>query len=319
MRISIIKVIGTVSLLAALVTPAVAAGNDELWEITTKMEMAGMPMAMPAQTNKFCKPPGQVQNDPLPSDKNNDCQMVDMQRSGTTSRFKMRCTGKQPMTGEGEVTYTGSDAYTGKMHIAGKMEGQDVDMTQTFSGKKVGTCTYEDLGKKAVAQQQAMTAEMCTKAIEEVSPLAFDSKTFGTTCDSFKPKFCSRVKDLEKSMHTTAGYTETRKQYPAIGDAMTLCAINQTALLPELCQTALKGQEWNFLAASCPAETKIAAQEHCAGRDYTSAMSGPYAPLCRAYAQQMTPAERATEAGKKSVQDTVTEGVKGSLKKLLPF
>lgn len=308
-----------VSLLTALAAPVLAAGTDELWEITTKMEMAGMPMAMPAQTNKFCKPQGQVQNDPLPSDRNNDCQMVDMQRSGATSRFKMRCTGKQLMTGDGEVTYTGSDSYSGKMHIAGKMEGQDVDMTQTFSGKKVGTCTYEDLGKKAVAQSQAMTAEMCNKAIEEVSPLAFDGKTFGNTCDSFKPKFCTRVKDLEKTLHTTTGYAETRKKYPAIGDAMTLCGINQTALLPELCQTALKGQEWEFLAANCPAETKIAAQEHCAGRDYTSVMSGPYAPLCRAYAQQMTPTERAAAAGKQSIQNTVTEGVKGSLKKLLPF
>lgn len=306
------------------VDSARAAGTDELWEITTRMEMAGMPMAMPGQTNTFCKPKGQVQSDPLPSDKNNDCQMVDMQQSGNTSRFKMRCSGKQPMTGEGEVTYTGSDRYTGKMHIVGKMEGassadESVDMTQTFSGKKVGTCTYEDLGKKALAQSQAITADMCNKAIDEVSPYLFDSKMSGNTCDSFKPKFCARVNDLEKTMHTTTGYTETRKKYAGLGEAMALCGISQTALLPELCQKALKGGEWEFLTANCPAETRIAAKEHCAGRDYTSVMSGPYAPLCRAYAQQMTPAERAAAAGKQSVQDTVTEGVKGSLKKLLPF
>lgn len=301
-------------------TPVVvAAGTDELWEISTKMEMAGMPMQMPAQTNQFCKPKGQAQNDPLPTDKNNDCKMTDMQRSGSTSRFKMTCTGKQPMTGEGEVTYTGDNSYSGKMHIVGNMEGQAVDMTQTFSGKKMGSCTYEDLGKKAVAQQQAMTADMCNKSIAEVSPLAFDGKTFGNTCDSFKPKFCAHVADIEKTMHTPDSYTATQKKYPALKQSFTLCAINDAALLPELCQKASKSEKWDFLAANCPAETKIAAQEHCAGRDYTSAMSGPYAPLCRAYAQQMTPTESATEAAKQGTQETIKEGVKSSLKKFLPF
>lgn len=296
-----------------------AAGTDELWEITTKMEMPGMPMAMPAQTNKFCKPQGQVQNDPLPSDKNNDCKMTDMQRSGSTSRFKMVCTGKQPMIGEGEVTYSGADSYSGKMHIAGKMEGESVDMTQTFSGKKVGNCTYEDLGKKAEAQVAKITADTCTKSIEEVSPYAFDPKYSGDTCTSYKPKFCTRVKDVEKSMHTTAGYTAARKKYSALGEAFTLCGVDQTALLPELCQKASKGQEWEFLVANCPAETKLAAQEHCAGRDYTSAMTGPYAPLCRSYAQQMTPARRAAETAAPSTQGTIKDDVKDSLKKLLPF
>jgi hypothetical protein len=31
-------------------------GQDELWEVTTKMEMAGMPMAMPPQTQQICQP-----------------------------------------------------------------------------------------------------------------------------------------------------------------------------------------------------------------------------------------------------------------------
>lgn len=313
------------TLIAALVLTSLpiaaahAAGTDELWEITTKMEMPGMPMAMPAQTNKVCKPKGEVQNDPLPTDKNNECKMTDMQRSGSTTRFKMRCSGQQPMTGEGEVTYSGTDSYTGKMRIAGKMEGQDVDMTQTFSGRKVGTCTYEDLGKKAAAQHQAMTAEACEQSIAEVSPLAFDGKSMGNLCDSYKPKFCAHVKDIEKSMHTPAGYNAARKKYSQIDQALALCGVDQTALMPELCQKASKTQEWEFLVAHCPAETKLAAQEHCAGRDYTSVMSGPHAPLCRAYAQQLTPAERTADAGKQGLQEAVKEGVKGSLKKLLPF
>jgi hypothetical protein len=304
----------------ALVAPMThAAGTDELWEITTKMEMPGIPMAMPAQTNKFCKPQGQAQNDPLPSDKNNDCKMTDMQRSGSTSRFKMVCTGKQPMTGEGEVTYTGADSYSGKMHIAGKMEGESIDMTQTFSGKKVGNCTYEDLGKKAVAQAQAATADMCNKSIEQLSPYAFDPKMAGDSCAKFKPQFCARARDIEKTQHTPAGYTAARKNYQLLDQALELCGISRAGLMPELCQKASKGQEWDFLVANCPAEAKVAAQEHCAGRDYTSAMSGPYAPLCRSYAQQITPAQRAAEGGAQSTPGVIKDGVKDSLKKLLPF
>ena len=34
--------------------PATAQGKDEQWEITSKMEMPGMPMAMPAQVNRIC-------------------------------------------------------------------------------------------------------------------------------------------------------------------------------------------------------------------------------------------------------------------------
>ena len=309
---------GIASLLALLATAAMAAGTDELWEITTRMEMPGMPMAMPGQTQQVCKPKGQGQNDPLAPNKNDNCKMVDMQHRGNTSTFKMECSGKNPMKGEGEMTHLG-DSYNGKMHMTGKMEGEDVDMTQTFSGKKIGTCTYEDLGKKASAQSQAMTADLCNQSIEELSPYPFDGKTMGNTCDSFKPKFCARVKDVEKTMHTPAGYEAARSKYSTIDQSFAVCGIDANTLLAELCPQAAKTEDWTFLAAHCPAETKIAAQEHCAGRDYTAAMSGPYAPLCRAYAQQMTPAERATEAARQSATEAVTEGVKSSLKKLLPF
>lgn len=39
--------------------PAIAfSATGEYWEITSKMEMPGMPFAMPAQTVKVCMPPG---------------------------------------------------------------------------------------------------------------------------------------------------------------------------------------------------------------------------------------------------------------------
>ena len=38
----------------ALPGSALAQGKDDMWEITSKMEMPGMPMAMPAQTIRQC-------------------------------------------------------------------------------------------------------------------------------------------------------------------------------------------------------------------------------------------------------------------------
>ena len=88
-----------VSLIAmALFLPslfAVAEGTDEQWEITTKMEMKGMPMAMPAMTNQTCLPKNRKSDEDLvPKDKNSDCKMSDVKHSGNKMTFKMACTGK---------------------------------------------------------------------------------------------------------------------------------------------------------------------------------------------------------------------------------
>jgi hypothetical protein len=35
----------------------------------------------------------------------------------------------------------GSNSYEGRMKMSGKMEGQPMEMMQTYSGKRVGDCT----------------------------------------------------------------------------------------------------------------------------------------------------------------------------------
>lgn len=110
----------------------------DLWEMTIKMEMAGMPMNMPAQTHRQCLSRQAGDEKYLPARDN--CKVTQSQRTGNTQRFRMECTGRDAMSAEGEVTHAGT-SYTGKMRMTGKMEGQNVEMSQTFSGKKVGDCT----------------------------------------------------------------------------------------------------------------------------------------------------------------------------------
>ena len=78
----------------ALVASTVAAAVDMqegLWEITTRMEMPGMPFPMPAMTNKVCIGKGEEKN-PGKSKEDKDCEMTDVKTSGNKTSWKMRCT-----------------------------------------------------------------------------------------------------------------------------------------------------------------------------------------------------------------------------------
>ena len=130
--------------LAAFCLPAAAQDKDELWDITMKMEMPGMPMAMPAQTSRRCVAKGAKDDSFVP--KQGECKTVDSNRAGNKYTFKMVCDGKNKMTGVGEITY-GEGIYDGKMQMTGTVEGQPMNMTQTYSGKRVGNCTAPPVGK----------------------------------------------------------------------------------------------------------------------------------------------------------------------------
>jgi hypothetical protein len=117
---------------------AVAQGKDDLWEVTSKMEMPGMPMAMPPQTHRVCIAKSGKDDDYIP--KREGCRVQDSKRAGNRLTYRMVCTGKDAMTIAGETTF-GENAYEGRMMMSGKMDGQQMEMTQTYSGKRVGDCT----------------------------------------------------------------------------------------------------------------------------------------------------------------------------------
>src|SRR5262249_60313933 len=114
-------------------------GKDDVWEVRRKIEMAGMPMAMPASTNRVCTAKGRKDEDMIPRETN--CKMTDSNRSGNKLTYKMACDGgKNAMTMVGELTYS-PEKYDGKQRMTGTMDGTPVDVTQTYSGKRIGDCT----------------------------------------------------------------------------------------------------------------------------------------------------------------------------------
>ena len=319
-RISpVIRVARCVLLLSGFTSMALAAGTDEQWEITTKMEMAGMPMALPSQTNKVCLPKNRNSDEGLiPQDKNSDCKMDDMKRSGNKTSFKMSCAGKHPMTGSGEIENNG-DNYRGTMHIVGKMEGEAVDMKQTFFGKRIGSCTYEDQGKKMMAMQEKMTADMCRQSIDKLEYRVFDNSELAqqqfAVCKPYKKEFCARVKKVAADMRSPAGFRTTVEKQREWKELIGTCDIAPDALLTDVCKKGQDAKDWNFVAEYCPAEAKALAAEHCAGRDYTAQVVGPYGALCSKYGQRQA---NAIPTKEDVIKSGVDEGV-NKLKKLLPF
>ena len=118
--------------------PALSQGKDDLWELTLKMEMPGMPMAMAPQVHRMCVAKAHNDEDMIP--KRGNCRMLDSRRTGNKVSYRMSCTGKEPMEVTGETTY-GTDAYEGRMRMTTTSGGQSMEMMQTYSGRRVGDCT----------------------------------------------------------------------------------------------------------------------------------------------------------------------------------
>ena len=120
---------------AAIATVAVAHAQSQkgdLWEITSQMEMAGMPMAMPASTQRVCAGKEQA---PLQAREN--CQITEQQKLANGWRWKMTC--NDGSTADGNMTYQGIEAWNGVMNMKMK-EGA---MSMKLAGKRVGECDYK--------------------------------------------------------------------------------------------------------------------------------------------------------------------------------
>ena len=129
-------------LAAAVVLPAAALAGDGMqpgmWEYTMKMEMPGMPFAMPPQTFQRCMTQKDVDSGEYgknPHEKS-DCKMSNMKRDATKISYDVACTGEHAAKGHYDFTMA-KDTMSGAGTLA--MEGGQT-MKQNFSAKRVGDC-----------------------------------------------------------------------------------------------------------------------------------------------------------------------------------
>jgi hypothetical protein len=120
----------------AAASPVAAQGKDDLWEHSSKMEMPGMPMAMPAQVNRVCVSKNRKDEDLIPTRDN--CRVVDSKRTGNRVTYRMECAGPEPSIIVGDLTF-GNNAYEGQMKMT--LTKTNDTMNMALSGKRVGDCT----------------------------------------------------------------------------------------------------------------------------------------------------------------------------------
>jgi len=108
--------------------------KEGLWEITMRMEMPGMSMKMPPQTNTHCL----TKKDMVPqkAEPGQECKMIKSETKGDTVSWVMECKTKEgTVVFDGRVTYKG-ETFDGVI----KMKQSGMDMTQNLSGKWIGKC-----------------------------------------------------------------------------------------------------------------------------------------------------------------------------------
>jgi hypothetical protein len=310
-------------LFAAFCLPASGQGKDELWDITMKMDMPGMPMAMPARTQRMCVEKSASDDSYVP--KQEDCKTVESRRSGNKFTYKMVCTGKNPMTATGEMTFV-EGGYEGTMHMTGTMEGRPMDMTQTYSGKRVGNCTstakadakaMEDKSKQSVA-------EACRSGLENLqAPYFLEPRAL---CAAQKAEFCGAVSAKAKAMHEPAEFQAAVHKYVDLGGTMSKCGENLPAVAKVACARGMETRNWSFIGSGhCDDDVRTVGDANCKGRAFTG-IPGGMGPVCSRYAMLVrgsSPAAEAVDtrprpAAPAPTPDPVQDGV-NQLRKLLPF
>jgi hypothetical protein len=289
------------SLLLALSASGAAAAPaakepGDLWEVTSKMSMEGMPMEMPATTQKVCAP--KTWTEPPGGNADKHCETIDFKSSATTTTWKVRCAGPPAMSGEGEITRTSPDAYTGTM----KVKSPDGEMTMKLSGRRVGDCdrgeARQEMAQRqqkmeaqsaavqqqiAAAQQQAAVAQnaMCKSAVDRMDLRTMEAAVSVCPGMPLKDQFCARLQTQEGFQLVCGGESGSRT---SLADAAAYCGKNAEAMKAAACDEALKGLSFDLLGSCCPAQTKDLALRECAGRKYTAMTGSKYQSFCVKYA-----------------------------------
>lgn len=110
--------------------------RDGLWEITTRMEMPGMPMKMKPTVMKHCYTKADaVDRKKVIASSDKNCTVTDMKNTGNKVSWTMKCTGPSAGTMTGETVF-GNDSYSSIMN----MNSQGRKMTMKVQGKRLGDC-----------------------------------------------------------------------------------------------------------------------------------------------------------------------------------
>jgi hypothetical protein len=130
---TLVMLFSTISISFADSVPNMQEGR---WEITTEMEMPGMPMKMPPMTHTQCL----TKKDLVPqsSQSGDECKITNIEVSVDTVTWVMQCKGQGGETkGTGEIIYSGT-SFKGTIKMI--MVQSNMQMTSNIKGSRIGNC-----------------------------------------------------------------------------------------------------------------------------------------------------------------------------------
>ncbi len=133
-------------LLISFASMAATAQAQEMrpgrYEYQVKMNMPGMPQAMPATTFQHCVTPKDIQDGKAfqaRQDPNSDCRIEGMKRNGAEISYRMVCTRPQPINADVKGRMT-ADSMDMVMDMKMQAGGQIMQMRQQMLMKRMGDC-----------------------------------------------------------------------------------------------------------------------------------------------------------------------------------
>jgi rare lipoprotein A (peptidoglycan hydrolase) len=111
--------------------------HEGMWEITSKIEMSGIPVQIPDTTISQCISKEKII--PKTNKKVNEhCTVSEQKIEGNTVTWKMKCAGK--MESQGSITYHG-DTFEGLITSQTEIPNMGMmTMTIQMTGKRTGEC-----------------------------------------------------------------------------------------------------------------------------------------------------------------------------------
>lgn len=111
---------------------------DQRKQMEAAMTGRGGGMGAGGSSTKVCLTKEQAERPPEARLNQGECIQKDVQRSGSTTKFKFECT-KPPSSGEGEMTFISDKAYTGHQVVTSQVAGKPQQMTMEIQGKWLAT------------------------------------------------------------------------------------------------------------------------------------------------------------------------------------
>jgi len=121
-----------------------------MYEYKTEMDMSGVPGMPPGMghqnvTFQHCLTQEDIDRGAMNKGRdkdNNDCQVKNLQSSGSSASYSMSCTKPRPMNADVKIAFAGDGFHMDmKMNMAETRSGQPMSMTQHMDAKYLGACT----------------------------------------------------------------------------------------------------------------------------------------------------------------------------------